>query len=86
AVECVLKEIDADSLPVLYVFNKVDLLPQRNTKALILGRYQTSVLVSAKTKEGIEDLKKELLAYYKAEKTKSKRHKEEGKRITISNP
>jgi GTP-binding protein HflX len=83
AVESVLREIGTDSLPVLYVFNKVDLLPNRDTKALVLGRYKHSVVVSAKTKEGIEKLKKELLTRYKEIRPQRRRYKE-GYRVAVS--
>jgi GTP-binding protein HflX len=83
AVESVLREIGADSLPVLYIFNKVDLLPNRDTKALVLGRYKHSVVVSAKTKEGIEELKKELLTRYKEIMLQPRRYKE-GYRVAVS--
>ena len=65
AVNTVLEEIGADELPVLYVFNKIDMLKRRDTKALLLNRYRNSVLVSAKTKEGIDTLKRELFLYYR---------------------
>lgn len=64
AVNTVLKEIGAGELPVLYVFNKVDMLKRRDTKALLLNRHKRSVVVSAKTKEGIDTLKQELLLVY----------------------
>ncbi len=64
AVQDVLKEISADELPVLYVFNKIDLLPRRDIKASILHRYENSVLVSAKTGEGIDELKKKLRYFF----------------------
>jgi GTP-binding protein HflX len=83
AVESVLREIGADSLPVFYIFNKVDLLPKRDTKALVLGRYKHSVVVSAKTKEGIEELKTELLTRYKEIRPQPRRYKE-GYRVAVS--
>jgi len=64
AVNTVLKEIGADELPVLYVYNKVDLMERRDTKALLLNRHKNYVVVSAKTKEGIDVLKRELFTYY----------------------
>ena len=64
AVNIVLKEIGTDDLPVLYVYNKVDLLERRDTKALLLNRHKNCVVVSSKTKEGIDVLKRELFTYY----------------------
>jgi len=64
AVNTVLKEIGADDLPVLYVYNKVDLLERRDTKALLLNRHKNYVVVSSKTKEGIDVLRRELFTYY----------------------
>jgi GTP-binding protein HflX len=65
AVDTVLKEIGAADMPVLYVFNKVDLLERRDTKALLLSRYKNHVIVSAKTKEGVDMMKQVLLQHYK---------------------
>jgi GTP-binding protein HflX len=65
AVDTVLKEIGAADMPVLYVFNKVDLLERRDTKALLLSRYKNHVIVSAKTKEGVDTMKQVLLQHYK---------------------
>jgi GTP-binding protein HflX len=65
AVDTVLKEIGAADMPVLYVFNKVDLLERRDTKALLLSRYKNHVIVSAKTKEGVNTMKQVLLQHYK---------------------
>jgi GTP-binding protein HflX len=65
AVDTVLKEIGAADMPVLYVFNKVDLLERRDTKALLLSRYKNHVIVSAKTKEGVNTMKQALLQHYK---------------------
>ncbi len=64
AVEEVLREIAADELPVLYVFNKIDLLKDRNTRASVINRYENSVLVSAKTGEGIDELKNKLKDFF----------------------
>ena len=61
-VERVLKEIDADSLPVLYVFNKVDLLPDVGNvidtdKVIEFADSNFSIYIqtSAKTGENVED-------------------------------
>ncbi len=58
AVEATLAEIGGGSVPVIKVFNKIDLL---SSKELLLARNSpaedTSVYLSAKTGEGISDLK-----------------------------
>jgi len=71
AVDEVLKEISAGGLPVLYVFNKVDLLLSRDSKMSLLHRYRDNVVVSAHTGEGIEDLKRYLLDFYHAVRTEA---------------
>jgi len=72
AVEDVLYEISADELPVLYVFNKIDLMKSRNIKASIINRYENSVLVSAKTGEGIDLLKRKLREFFVARRKEIK--------------
>jgi GTP-binding protein HflX len=66
AVKEVLREISADRLPVFYVFNKVDLLSSRDSKASLLHRYRDNAVVSAITGEGIEELKKYLYDFFTA--------------------
>lgn len=65
AVNDVLNEIAADNLPVLYVFNKVDLLGSRDVKASLLSRYPNYVIVSAKTGEGLDVLRVKLLGFFR---------------------
>lgn len=61
SVEHILGEIDVTGIPVLRVYNKIDLLPEKNS---LLEKNKLdnncSVHVSAKSGEGIEDLKKVL--------------------------
>jgi GTP-binding protein HflX len=64
AVNEVLMEISAHTLPVFYIFNKVDLLESRDLKASILNRYQPNAVVSSKTGEGIPELKSNLLYFF----------------------
>ena len=57
AVRAVLAEIGADRVPELIVFNKADLLGDAHAEAKrLLDRHAGSVLVSAHTSEGIDDL------------------------------
>ncbi len=61
AVETILSEIGAASIPTLRVFNKIDLLP--NKKELLEKNFcieSRVVYVSAKTGEGVESLKEKL--------------------------
>ncbi len=67
----VLREISAHTLPVFYVFNKVDLLAGRHLKASLLNRYKDHAVVSAKTGEGIKNLKNFLLNFF-VEQSRSK--------------
>ena len=55
AVRTVLREIDADDVPELVVFNKADRADPDQAKRL-LDRYPGSVLLSAETGEGVEGL------------------------------
>ncbi len=73
AVNDVLREISAHRLPVFYVFNKVDLLNMRDLKASILHRYRNHAVVSARTGEGIGELKKYLYDYFQESKLKNSR-------------
>jgi GTP-binding protein HflX len=63
-VKDVLGEISAHRLPVIYVFNKVDMLERRDLKSSILATYRENVLVSAKTGEGIAELRNRLYDYF----------------------
>jgi GTP-binding protein HflX len=61
AVENILNEIGAGDIPILKVFNKIDLLPQ-DKKPLLSGSdpHNPKAYVSAKTGEGLENLKDSL--------------------------
>ncbi|MBS3819390.1 GTPase HflX [bacterium] len=58
AVENVLSELGATDIPLIKVFNKIDLLPNKE-ELLEKTQYSSnhSVYISAKTKDGIQDLK-----------------------------
>jgi GTP-binding protein HflX len=64
AVNEVLKEIGAHKMHVFYVFNKIDLLGRRDIKASLLRKYEHYAVVSAKTGEGIDNLKVCLRAFF----------------------
>lgn len=57
-VHLVLEEIGCNEKPVIYAFNKADLLPDPLDMRRYLSDYQPAVLLSAKTGEGAEQLKK----------------------------
>ncbi|NPB03811.1 MAG: GTPase HflX [Thermotogae bacterium] len=61
-----LRHIGAGGRPKLYVFNKIDLLPSRYMLERLKHRYEGEdvVFTSAKTGEGIEDLKEAIHRYY----------------------
>ena len=60
AVNEVLKEIDAGDKPMLMVFNKTDLLPAQNGNLHWVREFEHAVAVSAKKKEGLDQLMSEL--------------------------
>jgi GTP-binding protein HflX len=65
-VNQVLAEIGASHTPTLYVFNKIDQIPHDQLIALehrIASLVPESVFVSAVTDDGLEPLKRALLAY-----------------------
>ena len=64
AVNEVLKEIGAHTMPVFYVFNKSDLLNSQQVKLSLLRKYENHALVSAKTREGIDHLKESLRVFF----------------------
>lgn len=51
-----LKKIEADHIPMVEVFNKIDLYPDPAEVLQILAQYPGSVAISAKTGEGMESL------------------------------
>jgi GTP-binding protein HflX len=64
-VNQVLSEIGASATPVLHVFNKIDLMPTEDLLALehrITNLMPSSVFVSTVTEDGLEPLKRALLA------------------------
>ncbi len=59
-VQDVLKEIGADALPLIYVFNKVDRAEKPVSLKGLTNTYGRSILISAKNGTGIEELKQTL--------------------------
>lgn len=55
-VQKVLEELEVNDKPMLYVFNKVDAIEVTPDIELTLQKYQPQVLISAKTKKGLEPL------------------------------
>lgn len=51
----VLKELEVEK-PILYVFNKIDLIPDISTIEFNTAQYQPHVLVSTKVKDGLQPL------------------------------
>jgi len=64
AVQEVLTEIGAHTMPVFYVFNKADLLNGEQVKLSLLRKYEEHAIVSAKTGEGIGVLKESLQKFF----------------------
>ncbi len=60
AVDMVLKELGCDKKPTIMVFNKADALKDESIIPLIRNRYENCVVVSAKTRQGIEYLKQKI--------------------------
>src|SRR5207248_8498103 len=56
AVDRVIKELDAYGKQTLLVFNKIDMLPDRELVDAYLKRFSGSVAISARTGEGVNQL------------------------------
>ena len=56
AVDRVIKELDAYGKQTLLVFNKIDMLPDRELVDAYLKRFSGSVAISARTGEGVNKL------------------------------
>lgn len=55
-VHSILQELDVDK-PIVYVFNKIDKLAEKEAFLCQLEKYQPYVLTNAQTKEGLQELK-----------------------------
>jgi GTP-binding protein HflX len=60
AVEDVLKQIEADEVPAIVVFNKIDRAYSRTLVGSFKKRYRTAVSVSAIDGTGVADLKESI--------------------------
>lgn len=63
AVEDVLKTIAADSVPVVMVFNKVDVAYSKTILLAFRRRYKESIAISALTGQGLDQLKEVIRAH-----------------------
>jgi len=61
AVNTVLKELGCDNKPTIMVFNKIDAVKEEAVIPLLRSRYKDCVMISAKTHQGIEDLKRKII-------------------------
>ncbi|HLE88152.1 MAG TPA: GTPase HflX [Candidatus Brocadiaceae bacterium] len=61
AVNTVLKELECDKKPTIMVFNKIDAVKEDAVIPLLRSRYKDCVMISAKTHQGIEDLKRKII-------------------------
>lgn len=61
AVNTVLKELECDKKPTIMVFNKIDAVQDDAIIPLLRNRYKDCVMISAKTHQGIEDLKRKIV-------------------------
>lgn len=60
-VKNLLEEINADSIPLIYVFNKIDKLPPDISLKSLINGYERSICISAINGTGIEELKEMIL-------------------------
>ncbi len=61
SVNTVLKELECDKKPTIMVFNKIDAVKEDAVIPLLRSRYKDCVMISAKTHQGIEDLKRKII-------------------------
>ena len=61
SVNTVLKELGCDKKPTIMVFNKIDAVKEEAVIPLLRSRYKDCVMISAKTHQGIEDLKRKII-------------------------
>jgi len=63
AVQSVLEKINADEISNIVIFNKTDLMQEKNNSKLQILQtlYPDSIAISAKTGEGVEELKNKII-------------------------
>lgn len=60
AVNAVLKELGCDNKPTIMVLNKIDAIKEEAIIPLLQSRYKDCILISAKTHQGIQELKRRI--------------------------
>ncbi|MCF6154623.1 MAG: GTPase HflX [wastewater metagenome] len=60
AVNAVLKELGCDNKPTIMVFNKIDAIKDESAVPLLQSYYRDCVMISARTHQGIEELKRKI--------------------------
>jgi len=61
AVNIVLKELGCDKKPTIMVFNKIDAVKDESVVPLLRTHYRNCVIISAKTHQGMEELKRKIV-------------------------
>ena len=61
AVNIVLKELGCDKKPTIMVFNKIDAVKDESAVPLLRTHYRNCVINSAKTHQGMEELKRKIV-------------------------
>ena len=61
AVNIVLKELGCDKKPTIMVFNKIDAVKDESAVPLLRTHYRNCVIISAKTHQGMEELKRKIV-------------------------
>ncbi|MEK6558871.1 MAG: GTPase HflX [Planctomycetota bacterium] len=61
SVNTVLKELGCDKKPTIMVFNKIDAVKDESIAPLLRNHYKDCILISAKTNQGIQDLKRKII-------------------------
>jgi GTP-binding protein HflX len=61
AVNGVLKELGCDKKPTIMIFNKIDVIKDEAIIPLLQSHYKDCIIISAKTRHGIHDLKRKIV-------------------------
>jgi GTP-binding protein HflX len=61
SVNTVLKELGCDKKPTIMVFNKIDAVKDESIAPLLRNHYKNCILISAKTNQGVQDLKRKII-------------------------